>query len=560
MEIFYKILRLNEDGTLTSYWEPNSFYEPGKLYKVSEDPFSKINDYIGYCGCTHIEHAIAYSHDVDENCVICKCEGDILPNEKEEWDKQKSLSPADAFLEVAIQNSSLNFKDDGYAGNEFHFLTQRIIDILNPDDYKEQEKAAVREFRKKLSAYVRKLPKLTKEEIIEQIDAIPRKEVIGKDLHEYLYKNYRKLFFPKGVSRYEFNPLEYFLDTKNLKLDFTRKDGEIDSVTIMENKRSFEMRKSLKESRGGVSFSGGFAANIVYVGDLCYCLNDAVYQDAIELADPEGKFDSIASGMHVEGAFVSTDHGDGDYEGSDGRNYSVDAGIIGIVNITNASATEGEDFQSFSKLGRVIKLPKYGPTQYEISRDSAGVITVDVKQGRFTETIAIPTGFEEEYTCNECGEEISEWEYQRYGGCCESCYRESMYGSDDEEEEEFEESVINEAKSDSAFLKKAAKIAKVKIADIEYFNNKEDWMVVLDSEDSYDADSFRNAVDNLLGANSGEHSYDDVEGLGDIHLGTAEYYEVSDDEYSDLDPSWRDKVVVYCESAKKYKRRREMDW
>lgn len=320
------------------------------------------------------------------------------------------------------------------------------------------------------------------------------------------------------------------------------------------------MRKSLKESRGEVSFSGGFAANIVYVGDLCYCLNDAVYQDAIELADPEGKFDSIASGMHVEGAFVSTDHGDGDYEGSDGRNYSVDAGIIGIVNITNASATEGEDFQSFSKLGRVIKLPKYGPTQYEISRDSAGVITVDIKQGKFTETIAIPTGFAEEYTCNECGEEISDWEYRRYGGCCESCYRESMYGSDDEEEEEFEESVINEAKSDSAFLKKAAKIARVKIACVEYFNKKDDWMVVLDSENSYDADSFRDAVDGLLDANSGEHSYDDVEGLGDVHLGTAEYYEVSGDEYSDLDPDWRDKVVVYCEPAKKYKTRREMDW
>ncbi len=195
------------------------------------------------------------------------------------------------------------------------------------------------------------------------------------------------------------------------------------------------MRQSLKESRGEISFGGRFLANIVYVGDLCYCLNDAVYQDAIKLANYEGKFDSIASGMHVEGAFVSTDHGDGEYEGSDGRNYAVDAGIIGIVNITNASATEGEDFDSFSKLGRVIRLPKYGPTQYEISRDSAGVITVDIKQGRFTETIAIPTGFAEEFTCNECGEEISEWEYQRYSGCCESCYRESMYGSDDEEEE-----------------------------------------------------------------------------------------------------------------------------
>jgi len=193
-------------------------------------------------------------------------------------------------------------------------------------------------------------------------------------------------------------------------------------------------KKRIQESREEVSFQGGFAANIVYVGDPCYCLNDVIYQDAIDQADPEGKFDSIASGAHVEGAFVDTAQGDGEYEGSDGRSYSVDAGIIGIVNITNASATEGEDFQSFSKLGRVIKLPKYAATQYEISRDRAGVITVNIKQGRFNETIEIPTGFAEEYTCNECGEPISEWEYRRYGGCCESCYRESMYGSDDDDE------------------------------------------------------------------------------------------------------------------------------
>lgn len=313
-------------------------------------------------------------------------------------------------------------------------------------------------------------------------------------------------------------------------------------------------KKSLRESRGEVSFSGGFLANIVYVGDLCYCLNDAVYQEAIELADYEGKFDSTISGMHVEGAFVSTQYGDGSYIGSDSREYAVDAGIIGIVNITNAAATEGEDFESFSKLGRVIKLPKYGPTQYEISRDEDGTITVEIKQGKFKEAIAIVTGDteeEDEYTeiCPCCGREYDGYE-------CICGYPESY----EEEEEEFEESVINEAKSDSAFLKKAAKIAKVKIACIEYFSKKDDWMVILDSEDSYDADNFRDAVDSLLTADSGEHSYDDVEGLGDIHLGTAEYYEVSDDEYSDLDPEWRDKVVVYCEPSKRYKTRREMDW
>ena len=150
--------------------------------------------------------------------------------------------------------------------------------------------------------------------------------------------------------------------------------------------------KKLTESRGEISFNGGFLANIVYVGDLCYCLNYDVYQEAIELANYEGKFDSTASGMHVEGAFVSTQYGDGDYIGSDGKEYAVDAGIIGIVDITSAAATEGEDFKIFSKLGRVIKLPKYGPTQYKISRDEAGTITVEIRQGKFKEIISIPTG------------------------------------------------------------------------------------------------------------------------------------------------------------------------
>ena len=154
--------------------------------------------------------------------------------------------------------------------------------------------------------------------------------------------------------------------------------------------------KKLTESRGEISFNGGFLANIVYVGDLCYCLNYDVYQEAIELANYEGKFDSTASGMHVEGAFVSTQYGDGDYIGSDGKEYAVDAGIIGIVDITSAAATEGEDFKIFSKLGRVIKLPKYGPTQYKISRDKVGTITVEIRQGKFKEVISIETGNIEE--------------------------------------------------------------------------------------------------------------------------------------------------------------------
>lgn len=212
--------------------------------------------------------------------------------------------------------------------------------------------------------------------------------------------------------------------------------------------------KKLMESRGEISFHGGFLANLVYVGDLCYCLNDDVYQEAIKLADYEGKFDSTVSGMHVEGAFVNTQYGDGSYIGSDSREYAVDAGIIGIVNITAAAATDGEDFESFSKLGRVIKLPKYGPTQYEISRDEDGTITVEIRQGSFKEVIAIVTGDTEEDTeiCPCCGAEYDGYE-------CTCCGYPESFGDD---EEEFEESVINEAESGSTSLKKAAEKKSIK--------------------------------------------------------------------------------------------------
>lgn len=121
------------------------------------------------------------------------------------------------------------------------------------------------------------------------------------------------------------------------------------------------------------------------------------------------------------------------------------------------------------------------------------------------------------------------------------------------------EDTDNERKEMQALFKKAARKAKVKILDT-YVKSKRHWSVTLDTEDEYDADNFRDAMDGLLGENSGTHSYDDTEGLGSVHIGVFEYYEYSDDDYRDLDPSIRDKYVVYCEPAELYKRRRQMDW
>ena len=128
-----------------------------------------------------------------------------------------------------------------------------------------------------------------------------------------------------------------------------------------------------------------------------------------------------------------------------------------------------------------------------------------------------------------------------------------------QESAKLKEDADNERKEMQALFRKAARKAKVKILDT-YTKNKRHWSVTLDTEDEYDADNFRDAMDELLGENSGTHSYDDMEGLGNVHIGVFEYYEYSDDDYRDLDPSIRDKYVVYCEPAELYKRRRQMDW
>ena len=69
-----------------------------------------------------------------------------------------------------------------------------------------------------------------------------------------------------------------------------------------------------------------------YIGDLCYALDDLVYD---KIFGEVGKYQSGFYRKSDKEFFYldGTSVGDGEYMGSDGKTYSVDAGIIGITPI-----------------------------------------------------------------------------------------------------------------------------------------------------------------------------------------------------------------------------------
>ena len=73
--------------------------------------------------------------------------------------------------------------------------------------------------------------------------------------------------------------------------------------------------------------------NGFYIGDLCYALNEKIYDEVWgsnnyedgQYVDPKTK---------AEFAMVGTAHGDGEYESDVGAFFPVDAGIIGVADLS----------------------------------------------------------------------------------------------------------------------------------------------------------------------------------------------------------------------------------
>ena len=124
--------------------------------------------------------------------------------------------------------------------------------------------------------------------------------------------------------------------------------------------------------------------NGFYIGDLCYALNEKVYDEVWggnnyedgQYTDPETK---------AEFAMVGTAYGDGEYESSEeGLAFPVDAGIIGVADL---AICDGD-----TSLGKVV--PDYSGIVFIEYND--GTITVSWKPDKYYDLIEIYTSDEED--------------------------------------------------------------------------------------------------------------------------------------------------------------------
>ena len=117
-------------------------------------------------------------------------------------------------------------------------------------------------------------------------------------------------------------------------------------------------------------------AGTYYVGDLCYLLTektDEIYDDLVLGFDNDGKAVDIKAGRRkVFSAFyANTAYGDGQYSDNIGNKYSVDAGIIGVVQLLSADLIAAAKKLDADGHAKVIDFPE----DFRVDRDEDGTFT-----------------------------------------------------------------------------------------------------------------------------------------------------------------------------------------
>lgn len=110
-----------------------------------------------------------------------------------------------------------------------------------------------------------------------------------------------------------------------------------------------------------------------YIGDLCYVLGKDVYDKVFGGYDYEmGIYKEKATGYIF--AMNGTAYGDGEYPGSDGKKFCVDAGIIGICPISLMAKNDGGG-HIYTFRNEVVCTFKHGRFFFDSGLDSLVVDT-----------------------------------------------------------------------------------------------------------------------------------------------------------------------------------------
>lgn len=159
-------------------------------------------------------------------------------------------------------------------------------------------------------------------------------------------------------------------------------------------------------------------AGSYYVGDLCYLFDektDDIYQAYVcgVNMDDEGKPVNIKAGRRKEFAafYGSTAYGDGQFTDNLGNEYSVDAGILGVVQLLSSDLIAEAKKIEAEGHGKIIEFKE----NFSVDRDEAGTFTF----GHLT----IVTNDDED-------------EYDPYDEDDDGLYSDGRYRDDDDSEEE----------------------------------------------------------------------------------------------------------------------------
>lgn len=137
------------------------------------------------------------------------------------------------------------------------------------------------------------------------------------------------------------------LDVKTIVLGLrfaVMEDGEDDYFNEYNYKDFYELIRRGKTMKITLKNIEG-----LYIGDICYALEDNVYDGIWGKNDYKPGRHETEDGLQ----FVVDDtySGDGFFKADDGTNYSVDAGVIGVVDLRLATRY---DIEQLGNLGKII--------------------------------------------------------------------------------------------------------------------------------------------------------------------------------------------------------------